>query len=118
MAAQANGETLLEAVGLALIWLAPGRVLAAAGAGLAGFGYSLVYPGLGLEAIRRVPAQNRGLAMGAFTACLDLALGVAGPGLGLVASGVGVGAVFLASMVVVLGAAAISSRLLRAPPVP
>lgn len=110
-------SALLEAVGLAIIWLAPGRVLATAGAGLAGFGYSLVYPGLGLEAIRRVPAQNRGLAMGAFTACLDLALGIAGPGLGLIASEVGVGAIFLASMVVVLGAAAISLRLLQVPPV-
>jgi MFS family permease len=110
-------SALLEAVGLAIIWLAPDRVVAAAGAGLAGFGYSLVYPGLGLEAIRRVPAQSRGLAMGAFTACLDLALGVAGPGLGLIASGIGVGAVFLASMVVVLGTAAISLRLLRVPPV-
>ena len=110
-------SALLEAVGLAIIWLAPGRVFTAAGAGLAGFGYSLVYPGLGLEAIRRVPMQSRGLAMGAFTACLDLALGVAGPGLGLIASEVGLGAVFLASMVVVLGTAAISLRLLRVPPV-
>lgn len=113
----ALASALLEAVGLAIIWLAPGRVLAAAGAGLAGFGYSLVYPGLGLEAIRRVPAQSRGLAMGAFTACLDLALGVAGPGLGLIASEIDLGAVFLVSMVVVLGTAAISLRLLRVPPV-
>src|SRR5258708_25647878 len=36
---------LIEATGLALIWLAPGRVLAAVGAALTGFGYSLVYPG-------------------------------------------------------------------------
>ena len=33
---------LIEAAGLALIWLAAGRVSAAAGAALAGFGYSLV----------------------------------------------------------------------------
>jgi MFS family permease len=106
---------LVEAAGLALIWLAPGRALAAAGAGLAGFGYSLVYPGLGVEAIRRAPPQSRGLAMGAYTACLDLALGVAGPALGLIAGVAGLGAVFLAGALAVLGAAAIAARLLDAP---
>jgi MFS family permease len=106
---------LIEAAGLALIWLAPGRALAAVGAGLAGFGYSLVYPGLGVEAVRRAPPQSRGVAMGAFTACLDLALGVASPALGLIAGGAGLGAVFLASTLVVLGAAAVAMRLLRAP---
>jgi MFS family permease len=107
---------LVEAAGLALIWLAPGRALAAVGAGLAGFGYSLVYPGLGVEAIRRAPPQSRGLAMGAFTACLDLALGVAGPALGLIATATGLGAVFLAGALVVLGAAAVAVRLLQTPP--
>lgn len=108
-------SALVEAVGLAIIWLAPDRITAAAGAALAGFGYSLVYPGLGLEAIRRAPAQSRGLAMGAFTACLDLALGVAGPGLGLLASGLGLGTVFLAGALVVAAAAGISLHLLRTP---
>jgi MFS family permease len=83
---------LIEAAGLALLWLASGRILAATGAALAGFGYSLVYPGLGIEAVRRSPSESRGLAMGAYTACLDLALGIAGPVLGLVASGTGLGA--------------------------
>ena len=106
---------LVEAAGLALIWLAPGRASAAVGAGLAGFGYSLVYPGLGVEAIRRAPPQSRGLAMGAYTACLDLALGVASPALGLIAGVAGLGAVFLASALVVLGAVAIAARLLDAP---
>ena len=108
---------LIEAAGLALIWLAPGRVLAAIGAALTGFGYSLVYPGLGIEAVRRAPPESRGLAMGAYTACLDLALGVAGPALGLIAGGAGLGAVFLASTLVVLGAAAVAARLLNAPTV-
>ena len=106
---------LVEAAGLALIWLAPGRVLAAVGAALAGFGYSLVYPGLGIEAVRRAPPESRGLAMGAFTACLDLALGVASPALGLFADGAGLGAVFLAGTLVVLCAAVVAARLLRAP---
>lgn len=105
---------LIEAAGLALIWLAPGRTLAAVGAALVGFGYSLVYPGLGVEAVRRAPPQSRGLAMGTYTAFLDLALGFGSPALGLIAGGAGLGAVFLASTLVVLGAAAVAARLLRA----
>src|SRR5205814_7551317 len=106
---------LIEAAGLALIWLAPGSTLALFGAVLAGFGYSLVYPGFGVEAVRRAPPESRGLAMGAYTAFLDLALGLANPALGLVASGASLGAVFLVSALVVLCTAAIAVRLLSAP---
>jgi MFS family permease len=103
---------LIEAVGQALIWLAPSSALALVGVALTGLGYSLVYPGLGVEAIRRAPPQSRGLAMGAYTAFLDLSLGLASPALGLVASGAGLNAVFLVSTLVVLCAAAIAVRLL------
>jgi len=95
----------------ALIWLSPSSTVAFLGAALTGFGYTLVYPGFGVEAVRRAPAESRGLAVGAYTAFLDLALGVANPVLGLVASGAGVGAVFFVSALVVLLAAAIASRL-------
>jgi MFS family permease len=107
---------MIEAVGLALIWLAPWSAVAVAGAVLTGFGWSLVYPGFGLEAVRRVPPQSRGLAMGAYTAFFDLALGIASPALGLVAIWAGLGAVFLASALVVLCACAVALRLLHAPP--
>jgi len=109
---------LIEAAGLALIWLAPGRTLAAVGAALAGFGYSLVYPGLGVEAVRRAPPQSRGLAMGTYTAFLDLALGFGSPALGLIAGWAGLASVFLASALVVLCAAAVAVRLLDAPSLP
>src|SRR5215210_2780466 len=79
-------SALIEAAGLALVWLAPWSTLALVGAGVTGFGYSLVYPGFGVEAVRRAPAESRGLAMGAYTAFLDLALGLANPALGLAAS--------------------------------
>jgi predicted MFS family arabinose efflux permease len=105
---------LIEAAGQALIGLAPSSALALGGAALTGFGYSLVYPGLGIEAVRRAPPQSRGLAMGAYTACLDLALGLSSPALGLVASGAGLNAVFLASAILVLGAAVIAAHLLHA----
>jgi MFS family permease len=106
-------SVVVEAAGLALIWLAPSAVLATLGAALTGFGYSLVFPGFGVEAVRRAPPESRGVAMGAYTACLDLALGVSGPALGLVAGSAGLPAVFLVSALVVLCAASISVPLVR-----
>jgi hypothetical protein len=51
--------------------------------------------------------------MGAYTAFLDLTLGIASPTLGLIGGAAGIGAVFLTSAVVVLCAAAIALQLLR-----
>lgn len=106
-------SVVIEATGLALIWLAPTQAVAAVGASLTGLGFALVYPGLGVEAVRRAPPQSRGLAMGAYTAFLDVALGFGSPALGLVAGWAGLGAVFLASALVVLGAAGVALHLLR-----
>jgi MFS family permease len=106
---------LLESAGLSLIWIAPSAPLAFAGATLTGFGYSLVYPSFGVEAVRRAPPQSRALAMGAFTAFLDLALGLGSPVLGLIGNSAGVKAVFLASALVVLCATTIALRLLARP---
>ena len=103
---------LLEAAGLALIWLAPSRAIGATGAALAGLGYALVYPGLGIEAVRRVPPQSRGLAMGAYTAFLDVALGFGSPALGLIAGRFGLDRAFLISALIALGTAAVALRLL------
>jgi MFS family permease len=103
---------LVEAAGQLVIWLAPNAGTVFAGAAIAGLGYSLVFPGFGVEAVGHVPAENRGLAMGAYTACLDLALGLSGPTLGLLASGAGLGAVFLFSALIVLGAAVVAIWLL------
>ncbi len=104
---------LIEAAGLILIWLAPVAEVALAGALLTGAGYSLVFPGLGVEAVRRVPTQNRALAMGTYTAFLDLALGITTPALGLIASWGTLGTVFLISAVLALGCAGISVQLIR-----
>jgi len=105
-------SVLIEAAGQALIWLAPWSALALIGAALTGFGYALAYPGFGVEAVRRAPPQSRGLAMGAYTAFLDVALGLASPALGLIAGVADLGTVFLVSMLVVLCAAVIAGRLL------
>ena len=52
--------------------------------------------------------------MGAYSAFLDLTLGLGTPELGLVASGVSLNAVFLISALVVMGSAAIAVRLMNA----
>ncbi|QOZ73854.1 MFS transporter [Bradyrhizobium arachidis] len=106
---------LIEAAGQALIWLATRPEMALAGAALTGFGFSLIYPGFGVEAVRRVPAQNRGLAMGAYTAFLDLAQGIASPALGLIATGARLNLLFLASALTVLCAALVAWWLLAHP---
>jgi MFS family permease len=105
-------SVLIEAAGQALIWIAPGPSLALLGAAVTGFGYTLVYPGFGVEAVRRAPPENRGLATGAYTAFLDVALGLANPALGLVGSRAGMGAVFLVSALSVAGAAVVALRLM------
>ncbi|SIR40341.1 MFS transporter [Pseudomonas flexibilis] len=73
----------VELLGLLLIWLAPGPVLVFAGAALTGLGLSLLYPALAVEVIQQVPASSRSSALGAFALFFDLALGLAGPLMGL-----------------------------------
>jgi len=106
---------LIETAGQALIWLAVRPEMALAGAALTGFGFSLVYPGFGVEAVRRVPAQSRGLAMGAYTAFLDLAQGLASPALGLIATGARLNVLFLVSGATVLCAAFVAWWLMAHP---
>ncbi len=106
---------LIETAGQALIWLAVRPEMALAGAALTGFGFSLVYPGFGVEAVRRVPGQSRGLAMGAYTAFLDLAQGLASPALGLVATGATLNVLFLVSGAAVLCAAPVAWWLMAHP---
>ncbi|WP_075657442.1 MFS transporter [Pseudochrobactrum sp. B5] len=104
---------LVLTVGLVLMWLATNAVIASVGAAVAGFGYSLVYPGLGVEAVRGTSPENRGLAMGIYTAFLDVAMAVGSPALGWIAGHVGLGAVFLASAIVVFCTAGIALRLMQ-----
>jgi MFS family permease len=106
---------LIEASGQALIWLATRPDLALLGAALTGFGFSLVYPGFGVEAVGRVPAQSRGLAMAAYTAFLDVALGLASPVLGLIARGTSLSVVFLVSAITVFSATLVACWLLAYP---
>jgi len=85
----------VETVGLLMLWLAPNPQLALAGAALSGFGFSLVFPALGVEAGNLVPASSRGAAVGAYSLFIDLSLGITGPLVGAVAAGFGFASIFL-----------------------
>lgn len=104
---------VIEAAGQACIWLAPSSILAFTGAALTGLGYSLVYPGLGVEAVRAAPPEQRGVAMGAYTAFLDLALGIAGPTLGFIACFSSISIVYGVGTLAVLCSGVIAFKIMR-----
>jgi MFS family permease len=106
---------VIEAAGLAVIWQAQEVVIATLGAALTGFGYALVYPGLGVEAVRRAPPESRGLAMGAYTVFLDVALGFGTPLLGMIGGWAGLGTVFLVTSLAALGGALFAACLVATP---
>jgi MFS family permease len=90
----AIASTAVATVGQLAMWLASSGPMAVGAAALTGLGFSLAFPSFGIEAIRRVPPQNRGAALGAYTACFDAALGLGVPVLGMVVAGLGYGAAF------------------------
>ena len=85
----------LECSGLVLLWLATVPATAQVGAALTGFGFSLVFPALGVEAVRNVPTHDRGTALGIYTAFVDLSLGISGPIAGVIVFALGYPPIFL-----------------------
>jgi MFS family permease len=95
---------VLESVGLMVLWLANMPGIALIGAGITGLGFSLVFPALGVEAVKLVPGSNKGAALGAYGLFLDISLGLTGPLVGGVASHFGMLYIFPFSMgMVILG---------------
>ncbi len=98
------GCLLVESLGTILLWQASGPWIALAGASLTGFGFSLVFPALGVEAVKRVPENNRGAALGVFTAFADVSFFLTGPLAGAVIGIYGYASAFLFALVSVLAA--------------
>ena len=93
----------VEACGQYLLWLAPNPAVALVGAVLTGLGCSMVFPSMGLEAVRQIPPHLRATAIGGFAAFQDIAYGLTGPLAGLLADRAGYSRVYLIGA---LGAAA------------
>jgi MFS family permease len=80
---------VLQALGLLAIAGAHTLVTALLGGALLGCGYAAVFPALGLIVVNAAPDDQRGSALGGFTAFLDLGLAVGGPLAGLMAAWLG-----------------------------
>ncbi|RRZ92953.1 MFS transporter [Erwinia sp. 198] len=101
----------IECVGLLIIWQAHSSLVVDIGAFLTGSGFSLIFPALGVEAIRQVAPQNQGSALGLYSAFLDFGLGITGPVAGLLIGRWGIDSVYLAASVVVAFALVVIMRL-------
>ncbi|WP_243042639.1 MFS transporter [Dyella sedimenti] len=102
---------LVEAVGLAMLAGAGQAGVAMLGAALSGIGFSLIFPALGVVAVERVSASNRGAALAAYSVFIDVALGVTGPLGGWIASGGRYGPMFVVAAALSLAAAALTGGL-------
>ncbi|WP_206999064.1 MFS transporter [Trinickia mobilis] len=100
-----------ECAGLLMLWLAPVPHVALAGAALTGFGFALVFPALGVEAVGLVPPASRGAALSAYSVFLDLSLGITGPLAGYVAGEFGYESVFLFAAIAAAAAVVLSTSL-------
>jgi predicted MFS family arabinose efflux permease len=99
------------AIGQLAMYLATSDTYAIFGAAVTGLGFSLAFPAFGVEAIRRVPPQNRGVALGAYAACFDATLGLGVPLLGVVVGVGGNGAAFAVGSLSAVGSLMVASAL-------
>jgi predicted MFS family arabinose efflux permease len=92
----------VESVGMILLWQASSPWMAFLGAAFAGFGFSLVFPAIGVEAVKRVTESNRGTALGVYTAFADVSFFLTGPLAGAAIGVYGYASAFLFGLVSVL----------------
>ena len=93
---------IIESIGVLILWLSFSPWMALAGAALAGAGYSLVFPALGVEAVARVPIENRGTALSVYTVFADVSFFMVGPVAGAVIGAFGYRSVFLFALICVI----------------
>ncbi len=103
----------VESLGAFMLWQAPWPWVAFTGAAITGFGFSLVFPALGVEAVKRVTESNRGAALGVYTAFADVSFFLTGPLAGSVIGVYGYSSAFLFALISVLTALGIVLMLKR-----
>ena len=107
----------VEIIGLLLVGFAGEPLMAKVGTFLTGAGFSLVFPALGVVAVKMVPQQNQGSALATYTVFMDLSLGITGPLAGFVMAYAGVSVIYLAAAVLVCIALLMAWQLKKRPPV-
>ena len=103
----------VEAIGLFLVAGSFDPWMAKAGAFLTGAGFSLVFPAIGVVAVKVVPQQNQGSALATYTAFMDLSLGITGPIAGFIMSYAGVSLVYLLTALLVCLALFCTLRMMK-----
>ena len=107
----------VEIIGLLLVGFAGEPWMAKVGTFLTGAGFSLVFPALGVVAVKMVPQQNQGSALATYTVFMDLSLGITGPLAGFVMAYAGVSVIYLAAAMLVCIALLMAWQLKKRPPV-
>ncbi|GAB3054697.1 MFS transporter [Acinetobacter apis] len=102
----------VEALGLFLIWGSDHIAFVYLGAFLVGAGFSLVFPSLGVEAVKQVEVENRGSALGVYNSFLDIALMFIGPLAGLLIPLIGMQHLYGVAGLIVLSAVLLMGFLL------
>lgn len=105
----------VEAIGLLLVGFADTPMMAKIGTLLTGAGFSLVFPALGVVAVKAVPQHNQGSALATYTVFMDLSLGVSGPLAGLLMAWTGISMIYLAAAGLVMAALLLGWRLKNGP---
>lgn len=100
----AIASLLVESLGMILLWRAVGPWMALTGSAIGGFGLSLIFPAIGVEAVKRVPEYSRGSALGVYTAFADVSFFLVGPVAGAIIGVFGYASVFLFALISILGA--------------
>jgi MFS family permease len=107
----------VESLGVLILWQAHAPWIALAAAALTGFGFSLVFPAIGVEAVKRVPERNRGTALSVYTVFSDVSFFLVGPTAGTVIGAFGYASAFLFALICVIASLGIvivlARRLLR-----
>ncbi|SFU17673.1 Predicted arabinose efflux permease, MFS family [Kosakonia arachidis] len=106
---------VVETLGLVLVGLAVDPWMAKLGVFLAGAGFALVFPALGVVAVKAVPQNNQGSALATYTVFMDLSLGITGPLAGVLIAWAGVPSIYLAAAGLVAIAFLLAWRLKQKP---
>ncbi|SEA58243.1 Predicted arabinose efflux permease, MFS family [Arachidicoccus rhizosphaerae] len=91
-----------ETIGLLILALFTQPGFALVGAAVTGFGFSLMFPSLGVEAVKLFTSDRSGAALAAYGLFIDISLGITGPLIGGLIESFGIEYMFSFTTVIVL----------------